>query len=124
VELVNAESNEMNFRRFFRCALDTEVEPALSALGFEIEGKGGYSLRRNDGFDFATNIRESKGNRFGAEKFDVLFSIWMIESGEDRRVRGIWLPIPLNGDSSPRKQCSLSATDFWSVGSFSILASG
>jgi hypothetical protein len=29
-------------------------------------------------FDFATNMRESKSNKFGAQRFEVLFSIWLI----------------------------------------------
>ena len=87
------ESNEKKFRPLFRAALNAEVEPALSALGFEIEGRGGYSLRWNSDFDFATNVREGKWNKFGAERFDVLFSIWMIET-ESRRVRLIWKPTP------------------------------
>ncbi len=87
------ESNEKKFRRLFRAALDAEVAPAFSALGFEIQGRGGYSLHWNDDLDFATNIREGKWNKFGAEKFDVLFSIWMIET-ESHRVRWIWKPRP------------------------------
>ena len=62
-------------------------------LGFEIRGKGGYSLQWNDTFDFATNMRESKSKKFGAQRFEVLFSIWLMQS-EDRHVCGIWLPIP------------------------------
>ena len=89
------ESIEKEGRQLYRTALDTEVAPALSLLGFEFKGKGGYSLQWNDAFDFATNMRESKSNKFGAQKFGVLFSIWMMES-EDRHVRGIWLPIPRN----------------------------
>lgn len=85
------ESNEKRFRRLFRDALDSQVEPALSALGFAIEGPGGYSLRWSTALDFATNIREGKWNKVGAAKFDVLFSIWMIET-ESRRVRWIWKP--------------------------------
>jgi hypothetical protein len=46
--------------------------PALSDLGFEIH------------------------NKFGAEKFDVLFSILMIET-DSRRVRWIWKPRPEPG---------------------------
>jgi hypothetical protein len=87
------ESNEKKFRRLFRAALNAEVEPALSALGFEIQGRGGYSLQWNSDLDFATNIRESKWNKFGAERFDVLFSIWMIET-DSRRIRWIWMPTP------------------------------
>ncbi len=85
------ESNEKKFRRLFRAALNVEVEPALSALGFEIKGRGGYLLRWNNDLDFATNIRESKWNKFGTEKFDVLFSIWMVET-DSRRVQWIWKP--------------------------------
>jgi hypothetical protein len=71
------ESNEKKFRRLFRAALDTEVEPGLSALGFKIEGTGGYSLPWSSALDFATNIREGKWNKFGVKKFDVdvLFSL-------------------------------------------------
>ena len=87
----SGESNEKKSRRLYRAALDTEVVPALSALGFEIEGRGGYLLRWNNDLGFATNIRESKWNKFGAEKFDILFSIWMIET-DGRRVRWIWKP--------------------------------
>jgi hypothetical protein len=89
------ESIEKEGRRVYRTALDTEVAPALSMLGFEIKGRGGYLLQWNDSFEFATNVRESKSNKFGAQTFEVLFSIWMMES-EDRHVRGIWLPIPNN----------------------------
>jgi hypothetical protein len=87
------ESIEKEGRRLYRTALDAEVAPALSMFGFEIKGRGGYSLRWNDAFELATNMRESKSNKFGAQTFEVLFSIWMMES-EDLRVRGIWLPIP------------------------------
>jgi hypothetical protein len=72
-----------------RVALDTELAPALTDVGFEIQGKGGYSIQWNSGLDLARNIRESKWNKFGAERFVVLFSIWMIET-ESRRVRWIW----------------------------------
>jgi hypothetical protein len=85
-------SKEKEFRRGFLAALD-EVADAFSGFGFEIKGPGGYSLRWNDTFELATNIRESKRNRFGADEFEVLFSIWMMED-PDRFVRGIWLPIP------------------------------
>jgi len=78
----------------FRTALETEVAPALSALGFDVTEPGGCTIPWNDAYLLATNIRESKYNQFGAEQFDVLFSIWMIEEPPDRRVRGIWLPIP------------------------------
>jgi hypothetical protein len=88
-----SESFEKQFRRGFRAALRTEVAPRLSEIGFEIEGLGGYSLRWNESFTFSTNIRESKRNKFGAQEFTVLFSIWMMEQS-DRRVRGIWLPTP------------------------------
>jgi hypothetical protein len=88
-----AKSKEGQFRQLFLSALDTETAPALSALGFEIKGPGGYSLQWNEAFELATNIRESKNNRFGAEQFEVLISIWMMEA-PDRHVRGIWLPIP------------------------------
>jgi hypothetical protein len=87
------ESNEKKLRRLYRTALGAEVEPALTAIGFEAKGRGGYRLNWNKDFDLATNIGESKSNKFGAESFDVVFSIWMIEN-EDQRVRGIWLPIP------------------------------
>lgn len=87
------ESNEKKFRRLFRAALDSEVEPGLSAFGFEIKGAGGCSLQWNDASEFARNIRESKWNTFGADEFEVLFSVWMIED-QERWVRGIWLPIP------------------------------
>lgn len=85
-------SKETEFRKGFLSALD-EVADALSDLGFEVKGPGGYSLRWNSTFELATNIRESKWNRFGAEQFEVPFSIWMMED-PDRFVRGIWLPIP------------------------------
>jgi len=88
-----AESQEKEFRRLFRAALSAEVTPVLSGIGFENEGIGGYSLRRNEAFTLATNIRESKRNKFGAAQFEVLFSIWMMEEPE-RWVRGIWLPTP------------------------------
>jgi hypothetical protein len=87
------ESFEKEARRLYRTALETEVAPALSMLGFEIKGKGGYSLQWNDAFEFVTNMSESKSNKFGAQRFEVLFSIWLMQS-EDRHVRGIWLPIP------------------------------
>ena len=87
-----AKSHEKEFRRLFRAALSDEVTPALGEIGFECED-GGCSLRWNDAFTLAPNIGESKWNKFGAEQFQVLFSIWMIEE-PDRWVRGIWLPIP------------------------------
>jgi hypothetical protein len=85
-------SPETEFRRIFRAALSDEVTPALSAIGFECED-GGCSLRWNDAVTLAPNIGESKWNKFGAEQFQVLFSIWVIEE-PDRWVRAIWLPIP------------------------------
>ncbi len=88
-----SESFEKEFRRGFRTILREEVGPKLSAVGFEIEGLGGYSVQWNESFTFATNIRESKSNKFGDQEFRVLFSIWMMEQ-PDRRVRGIWLPTP------------------------------
>jgi len=87
------QSHEKEFRRLFRTALDSEVTPALSRIGFETKGIGGYSLQWNDHVELATNIRESKWNKFGAEQFEVLFSIWMMEAPK-RWVRGIWLPVP------------------------------
>jgi hypothetical protein len=94
-ETVSGEEGiEKKCRRIYRATLDAEVAPALSALGFEVKGRGGYSLLWNEGFDFSTNVRELKWNKFGAKKFDVDLSIWMIETTEDRWVRGIWLPIP------------------------------
>jgi hypothetical protein len=56
-------------------------------------GRGGHRVQWNKDFDLATNIGESKWNKFGAETSSVMFSIWMIER-EDQWVRGIWLPIP------------------------------
>lgn len=87
-----AVSHEKEFRRLFRAALSSEVTPVLSGIGFKYED-GGYWLSWNESFTLATNIRESKWNKFGAEQFEVVFSIWMIEE-PDRWVRGIWLPIP------------------------------
>lgn len=67
------------------------MAPALSALGFETQGAGGYSLRWNGHFDFTTNVRPHKWHTFQG-KFDAQFSIWMMEA-EDESVRGIWLPV-------------------------------
>jgi len=61
------------------------------ALGFETKGRGGYRVQWNKDFELSTNIGDSKQNTFGNEKFDVLFSIWMIEN-KGQCVRGIWLP--------------------------------
>lgn len=82
------ESNEKQLRQFFRTALDTEVTPGLSRIGLETKGIGGYTSQWNDVFELATNIQESKWNKFGAERFEVLFSMWIVDAPE-RWVRGI-----------------------------------
>lgn len=48
------------------------------SLGFELAGKAGFPLRWNDAFDLVPSIRESKWNRFGSERFEVLFTIWVV----------------------------------------------
>ena len=50
--------------------------------------------------------RQSKWNKFGAERFDVL-SIWMIET-DSRRVRWIWKPAEEPGGTSPPTQWRVS----------------
>ena len=89
------ESNEKRFRRVYREALSTELGPALLAFGFAGE-KGGFAISWNDELDFAVIVRESKWNKFGSTKFEVLVSVWMMET-ESRRVRWIWKPDPNGG---------------------------
>lgn len=91
-EPVGDESNEKKFRKVYRAALASEIGPTLRALGFEGE-KGGYVAPWNDELRFAVTIRESKWNKFGAAKFQVLPNVWVLETNE-RGVRWIWVPNP------------------------------
>ena len=58
-----------------------------------LEGdKGEYVTPWNDELTLAVSTRESKWNKFGASRFDVIPTVYMIEK-VSRRVRWIWKPI-------------------------------
>jgi hypothetical protein len=88
-------SNEKRFRQLYRTALETEVTPALTALGFDAMGeggRGGHRVQWNKDFDLATNIGESKWNKFG-DVFSHVFDL-------DDRKRGPMGPRDLVTDTS------------------------